>query len=76
VEIPVGINPSMEVRGRTVALSITVSDLAITTQTIWLGANVAVAIGDDAAAKVPAAGPPTATTAKAARPGTKPPPED
>jgi hypothetical protein len=49
--LPVGINPSMTVRGEKVAMGIRVSDLAITPQMIWLGADVAVAIGEEAAAK-------------------------
>ncbi len=74
VAIPVGINPSMDVRGQTVALRITVSDLAITTQTIWLGANVTV--GGGAAATIPAAGPPAAKTGKAVLPRTTTLPKD
>jgi hypothetical protein len=40
--IPVGIEPSMDVRGKTVALDIKIGGLAITEHTLWLGANVAV----------------------------------
>jgi hypothetical protein len=40
--IPVGIEPSMNVHGRTVALDIRLGDLAITENVIWLGAKVAV----------------------------------
>lgn len=42
--LPVGISPSMSVRGETVAMNIKVSELAITPQMIWLGADVAVAV--------------------------------
>jgi hypothetical protein len=44
--VPVGIEPTMEVRGRPVALGIKVGGLAITEQVIWLGAHVSVAVGD------------------------------
>jgi hypothetical protein len=46
--VPVGIEPTMEVRGQTVALGIKVGGLAITEQVIWLGAHVSVEIGDEA----------------------------
>lgn len=46
--VPVGIEPTMEVRGQPVALGIKLADLAITEQMIWLGAKVSVAVGDDA----------------------------
>ncbi len=49
--VPVRINPTMEVRGQKVALGIKISDLAITKQMIWLGSDVTVAIGDEAAAR-------------------------
>lgn len=40
--VPVGVEPTMTVRGKPIALSITVGSLAITEHTLWLGANVAV----------------------------------
>jgi hypothetical protein len=43
--IPVGIEPSMEVQGRKVDLGIKVGELAITSDMIWLGANVSVDVG-------------------------------
>jgi hypothetical protein len=46
--VPVGIEPTMQVRGQPVALSIQVGDLAITEDVIWLGARVAVAVGEEA----------------------------
>ena len=49
--VPVGIEPTMEVRGQPVALGIKLGRLAITEQMIWLGANVSVATGAEAAAK-------------------------
>ena len=49
--VPVGIEPTMEVRGQPVALGIKVGELAITEHVIWLGAHVSVAVGDEAAAK-------------------------
>ena len=52
--LPVGIDPTMTVKGQPVALGITVGDLTITEHQIWLGADVSVAIGDEAA-KVTAA---------------------
>jgi hypothetical protein len=47
--VPVGIEPTMEVRGEPVALGIKLGKLAITEQMIWLGANVSVATGAEAA---------------------------
>ena len=49
VALPVGIEPSMTVRGQRVALAIRVGDLKITEHAIWLGAYVSVATGEDAA---------------------------
>jgi hypothetical protein len=49
--VPVGIEPTMEVRGQPVALGIKVGQLAITEHVIWLGAHVSVAVGDEAVAK-------------------------
>jgi len=53
--VPVGIEPTMEVRGQTVELGIKLGELAITEHMIWLGANVSVTVGDDVAeTKAPA----------------------
>jgi hypothetical protein len=49
--VPVGIEPTMEVRGEPVALGIKVGGLAITEHVIWLGAHVSVTIGEEAVAK-------------------------
>jgi hypothetical protein len=57
--VPVGIEPTMEVRGQPVALGIKLGELAITEQMIWLGAHVSVAVGEEAVAKK-APGPPVA----------------
>jgi hypothetical protein len=68
--VPVGIEPTMDVRGKPVALGIKLGRLAITEQMIWLGADVSVATGAEAekiaAAKgaVPKAPAPRPTTAK------------
>lgn len=51
--LPVGVEPTLLVRGEPVALGIRVGDLAITEHAIWLGAHVTVAIGDDVAAAAP-----------------------
>ncbi len=48
--LPVGVEPTLLVRGEPVALGIRVGDLAITEHAIWLGAHVTVAIGDDVTA--------------------------
>jgi hypothetical protein len=57
--VPVGIEPTMEVRGQPVALGIKLGELAITEQMIWLGANVSVTTGAEAAATIATAkGPP------------------
>ena len=50
--VPVGIEPTMEVRGKPVALGIKLGELAITEQMIWLGANVSVATGAEAAREI------------------------
>lgn len=42
VAVPVGIEPTMSVRGQQLALGITVGGLAITPQSLWLGARVKV----------------------------------
>jgi hypothetical protein len=44
--IPVGIEPSMNVKGRQVDLGIKVGELAITNDMIWLGAHVSVDVGE------------------------------
>ncbi|MBL8138992.1 MAG: hypothetical protein JNL48_20385 [Acidobacteria bacterium] len=44
--LPVGVEPTLLVRGEPVALGIRVGDLAITEHAIWLGAHVTVAIGN------------------------------
>ncbi|MBL8139977.1 MAG: hypothetical protein JNM38_02615 [Acidobacteria bacterium] len=56
--IPVGVNPTMQVRGQPVALGITVSGLAITKHAIWLGSDVQVAVGEAAVQAAAAAVPP------------------
>ena len=50
--VPVGIEPTMEVRGQPVALAIQLGDLAITEDVIWLGARVSVAVGEEAAKEI------------------------
>jgi len=50
--VPVGIEPTMEVRGQPVALGIKLGQLAITEQMIWLGADVTVATGAAAAKEI------------------------
>jgi len=65
--VPVGIEPTMQVKGRQVALGIKVGELAITSDMIWLGANVSV---DVAPSPVPSAAPaaPTSPVSPAASP--------
>ena len=53
--VPVGIHPTMEVRGQPVALGIKVTDLAITRHVIWLGSQVSVDIGEQQTAAPPIA---------------------
>lgn len=48
VALPVGIEPTMTVRGQPVALGIKVGGLAITEHAIWLGAHVTVTTGEEA----------------------------
>jgi hypothetical protein len=55
--VPVGIEPSMKVKGRQVDLGIKVGELAITGDMIWLGAHVSVDIG--AAGSAPSGGSPS-----------------
>jgi hypothetical protein len=50
--VPVGIEPTMEVRGQPVALEIKLGELAITEDVIWLGARVSVAVGEEAAKQI------------------------
>jgi hypothetical protein len=50
--VPVGIEPTMQVRGQPVALAIQVGQLAITEDVIWLGARVSVAVGEEAAKQI------------------------
>jgi hypothetical protein len=45
--LPVGVEPTLLVRGEPVALGIRVGGLAITEHAIWLGAHVSVAMGDE-----------------------------
>jgi len=45
--VPVGIEPTMTIRGRVVAVGVTVSSLAITEHMIWLGADVDVTAEPD-----------------------------
>jgi hypothetical protein len=51
--VPVGIEPTLQVRGQPVALGIKLGELAITEHVIWLGAHVSVAIGAEAVAGRP-----------------------
>jgi hypothetical protein len=51
--IPVGISPTMTVRGEPITIGVKVGDLAITEHMIWLGADVTVT---EAAAKASSAG--------------------
>lgn len=53
VALPVGIEPTMVVAGEPVALGIRVGGLSITEHALWLGAHVAVAIGDEARTRTP-----------------------
>ena len=48
VAVPVGIEPSMTVRGKQIALAIKVGGLAITESTLWLGADVTVSSAAEA----------------------------
>jgi len=52
--VPVGIEPTMDVRGEPVALAIQVGDLAITEDVIWLGARVSVTVGEEAEKQIEA----------------------
>ncbi len=63
--VPVGIEPTMHVRGKPVALGIKLGKLAITEQMIWLGADVSVSTGSEAAAKAAGAEAPARRAAPA-----------
>jgi hypothetical protein len=74
--VPVGIHPTMEVRGQPVAMGIQVTDLAITEHMIWLGSRVSVTIGDGETAGRPAgqdAAPGSGRTATPTRSTPRPP---
>jgi hypothetical protein len=64
IAVPVGIQPTMEVKGRTVDLALQVGHLKITEHMIWLGGEVAVNIQPEAGGKA-RSGP------KAAKPAAK-----
>ncbi len=78
--IPVGIEPSMQVKGRQVDLGIKVGELAITGDMIWLGAHVSVDVGeagsaaspDPSASPSPAASPAASGKAKGGAPKAEP----
>jgi hypothetical protein len=53
IAIPVGIQPTMEVKGRMVNLALKVGHLKITEHMIWLGGDVSVAIEPGPAGKTP-----------------------
>jgi hypothetical protein len=53
--VPVGIAPTLKVRGETLRIEVKVSDLAITEHMIWLGADVRLGEADSGAAPGPAA---------------------
>jgi hypothetical protein len=55
--VPVGIAPTMQVRGQPVELTIKVGELAITERMIWLGADVRIEM-PVAAEPAPSASPP------------------
>jgi hypothetical protein len=73
--IPVGIEPTMQVEGRQVALGIKVGELAITSDMIWLGANVSVDVGAVGAAKAPSPAVSPSAPAPTASPKPKPKPK-
>jgi hypothetical protein len=64
IAVPVGIEPTMEVKGRTVNMALNVGHLEITEHMIWLGADVSVAIE-------PGAGGKATPGSKAAKPAAK-----
>jgi hypothetical protein len=66
--IPVGIEPSMKVKGRQVDLGIKVGELAITHDMIWLGANISVDVG--AVGSAPAGASPSPSPSPSASPAT------
>lgn len=53
--VPVGIEPSMTVKGQQVELAIKLSELAITEKMIWLGANIAIELDKLAVPATPSA---------------------
>jgi len=73
--IPVGIEPSMTVKGQQVELAIKLSELAITEKMIWLGANIAIELDKLAVPATPSAqqAAPAAAPAKPAAPSAAPP---
>jgi hypothetical protein len=73
IAIPVGIEPTMEVKGRTVDLALTVGHLKITEHMIWLGAEVAVTIEPGGGGKAPPGAKATEPAAKKAAPPQKKP---
>jgi hypothetical protein len=62
--VPVGIEPTMEVRGQPVALGVRLGQLAVTEQMIWLGADVSVATGGEAAEGAAGSRRPTSAAAR------------
>jgi hypothetical protein len=72
IAIPVGIQPTMVVKGRTVNLALKVGHLKITEHMIWLGANVAVTIDPAAGARTPAGAGVAKPAAKKTAPPQKP----
>ena len=75
--VPLGIEPTMDVQGRKVALGIKVGELAITSDMIWLGANVSVdvAAAHGEPAKPASASPSASPTAAAPTASPKPKPK-
>lgn len=72
--VPVGIEPSMQVKGRQVDLGIKIGELAITGDMIWLGAHVSVDVGaaGSAASPSPAASPAASGKPKGGAPKAEP----
>jgi hypothetical protein len=58
MEVPVGFEPSLTVRGQTLTLGLRVASLAITEDAIWLGADVGVLAAPATSAGLPRAAPP------------------
>lgn len=65
--LPVGVEPTLMVRGQPVALDIRVGGLAITERMIWLGAEVALATSPPAGAPTAGIHPPGMTPGSSAR---------